>query len=363
MSEVRIAEILSESALTALSNALSPAILNEPLIGGYSAARIAAFANEPLVGGYSHARVANTIVESLFLIPPEPFMSDLAFPGFGNSASDNTVPAAANPSGVLRGMAYSSHKKPLFKTRVSESASGREQRVSLADMPRWQFDIPFEFLEDSSGLDSSLRTFMGFFLAMRGSFDIFLVKDPGDYLSVASLCGTGDGTILQFPITRTLGAFAETVGQVDTSNTVTVSYGITETDAVPGTGPYTVTVAHAADLIEDKGVTIGGTALTKVTGSPAAMEYAEAAGIYTFNSAQHGASAAISYRYTAPGGDYTVTLPNQLVFASAVPDGTAVYVDCQFFFLCRFLDDTMDFEKFMNQLWSIGTVSFRSVIL
>lgn len=362
MSEVRSTVIITEAAAAGLASVLSPVVLNEPITGGYSTVRAAAALNEPLVGGYSTVRAATAMIESLIPVPPEPFMSALAFPGFGNLASDNTKPAASNPSSSLPGLAYSIHKKPLFKTRIAEGASGREQRVSLTDMPRWQFDLPYEFLEDASGLDSSLKQLMGFFLAMRGSYDTFLVKDPDDYLAVAGNCGTGDGTILQFPIRRTMGAFSETVGQVDDTNTITVSYGITETDSVPGTGPYTITVAHAADFIEDTGVTIGGVALTKVAGVPAAMQYAVSAGVYTFNSAQHGASAAISYRYTAPGTDYTVTMPNQLVFGSAVADGTTVYIDCQFYFVCRFLDDTMDFEKFMNLLWSVGTVSLRSVL-
>jgi hypothetical protein len=71
----------------------------------------------------------------------------------------------------------------------------------------------------------------------------------------------------------------------------------TENDTVPNSpGPYTITVAHAASFLADGGVTSGGSALTKVSGAPAAGQYSVSAGVYTFNSAQ--ALAAVSITYT-----------------------------------------------------------------
>ena len=363
MSQIQVPLVVSEETLAGYASVLVTLTYTDSALAGFSALRTALVINEPLLEGYSTVRTNLLVLEALIPVAPEPFMSNLAFPGFGNLASDNTKPAASNPSAALPGLSFSIHKKPEFKTRISEAASGREARLSLTDMPRWQFEIPYEFLEDSSGLKSSLKQLMGFFLAMRGSFDTFLVKDPDDYTAVSGNCGTGNGGTLQFPIRRTMGGmFDEVVGQIDTSNTVAISYGLSQTAGVPGAGPYTITVTNSAAYIETLSVTIAGTALTKVTGAPAAMQYAVAAGVYTFNAAQASASAVIRYRYTAPGGDYTVTMPNQLVFGAAVASGTTVYFDGQFYFVCRFLDDTMDFEKFMHQIWSVGAVAFRSVI-
>lgn len=47
--------------------------------------------------------------------------------------------------------------------------------------------------------------------------------------------------------------------------------------------------------IEDLGVTLNGAAMTKVSGAPAAGQYAVSDGVYTFNAAQNGETVLISY--------------------------------------------------------------------
>ncbi len=64
-------------------------------------------------------------------------------------------------------------------------------------------------------------------------------------------------------------------------------------------GPYTVTVAHAADFLVDDGVTNGGTPMTKVVSGPATGEYSvdEGTGVYTFAAADKLDAVKISYHY------------------------------------------------------------------
>jgi len=59
---------------------------------------------------------------------------------------------------------------------------------------------------------------------------------------------------------------------------------------------------------------------------------------------------------------YSVTPPNQIVFVSAPTSGHSITASFQFWFVCRFLEDKADFEKFMNQLWEVGKLEFKSVI-
>jgi uncharacterized protein (TIGR02217 family) len=52
-----------------------------------------------------------------------------------------------------------------------------------------------------------------------------------------------------------------------------------------------------------------------------------------------------------------------LVFSSAPPAGAVITVTFSYYFPCRFLEDSMDFEKFMNQLWQgkkVGFISLKS---
>ncbi len=58
---------------------------------------------------------------------------------------------------------------------------------------------------------------------------------------------------------------------------------------------------------------------------------------------------------------YSLTTPNTLTFGSPPGSGVVVSADFSYAFHCRFLDDQMDFEEFMSNLWKLGSMKFRSV--
>lgn len=344
--------------------------LSSPLSGGIPNVRVNYVMSSPLSGGIPNVRTNMVLIETLMSLPPEEQMSTESFPGFGNSISNPSVPAGANPfNTALPGLTFSVHKKPMFNTRISEAASGFEVRNALMAFPKWDFELTYEYLEDSTGAESSLKTIMGFFLARQGAYDTWLFKDPDDYLCVNSTCAVLDGvTATAYFCREMVGGFLEKVGQVDTANTIAVYNNISaEAHTIPVTpGPYTATVDNTTYLpIIDAGVVRVSTGLpmTKVSGAPAAGQYSvdEATGIYTFNSANQNSDVEISYGYEIDSADYTITLPNLITFDSAPPAGT-ITADFQFFFVCRFLEDQVDFEKFMDKLWSLQQCNFRSLI-
>ena len=61
------------------------------------------------------------------------------------------------------------------------------------------------------------------------------------------------------------------------------------------------------------------------------------------------------------GSAYSLTAPNTLTFTAAPPSGVTVSADFSYAFNCRFLDDQMDFEEFMSNLWKLDSMKFRSV--
>ncbi len=61
------------------------------------------------------------------------------------------------------------------------------------------------------------------------------------------------------------------------------------------------------------------------------------------------------------GSAYSLTTPNTLTFATAPGSGVVVSADFSYAFNCRFLDDQMDFEEFMSNLWKLDSMKFRSV--
>jgi uncharacterized protein (TIGR02217 family) len=270
-----------------------PLIELEPLAEGNPNLRSDLVVLEPLAEGYRNLRVAFVLIESLQPVEPESHMLSTPFPGFGNNISNPAIPAAADPaSSGLPGLAFSVHKIPLFNTNLDEAASGNEIATSLTQYPRWKYELTYDFLEDSSGANSSLKKIMGFFLQCRGRFQTWLFKDPDDYLVTAGQCGTADGVTTQFYFCRTMGGFVEPIGQVDQANTIHVY--------------------------------VNGVLKTPVT-------------------------------------DYNIVLPNKIVFVSAPVSGP-ITADFQFFFICRFLDDEKDYEKFADKLWNLNTCEFRSVI-
>jgi hypothetical protein len=58
---------------------------------------------------------------------------------------------------------------------------------------------------------------------------------------------------------------------------------------------------------------------------------------------------------------YALTTPNSLVFNSAPGAGVVITSSFSYAFNCRFLDDSEDFEQFMQNLWKVDSLKFRSV--
>jgi hypothetical protein len=64
---------------------------------------------------------------------------------------------------------------------------------------------------------------------------------------------------------------------------------------------------------------------------------------------------------TVQANGWSLVQPNTLSFTSAPESGQVITADFSYAFLCRFLDDQTDFEEFMNGLWQMQSLKFRSV--
>ena len=62
------------------------------------------------------------------------------------------------------------------------------------------------------------------------------------------------------------------------------------------------------------------------------------------------------------GTDYSITMPNQLVFSVAPADGDVLTWTGSFYYVCHFSEDAMEFEKFMDKLWQLQECDFESVV-
>lgn len=199
---------------------------------------------------------------------------------------------------VLPGLSYSVIKRPKWFTGTGTSASGREVRVGYAANPLWEWDLTYEFLRDTIS-QNELKTLMGFYLSQAGSLGGFLFLDPDDHAVAAQAIGTTDGTTTLWTLQRTFGGN-------------------------DGTGTEPIGYVN--------------------TGAP-------------FNVYLNGTLADPSTY------DLLTTAPvnQQIRFHAAPASGQAITVDMGFYYYARFKDDHYDFEKFMDRLWTLQTVTLMSL--
>lgn len=360
---VRIPYVDQEVLKGGEPNLLATYIAQESLKGGEPNVLVPFVSQDSLKGGEPNVRVALVMVEALMEIIPENEMATRVFPGFGNNGA---IPEGRSPASTkLPGLTFQITKSPMFRTRVHEATSGKETRNSLMAMPRWDFELNYEFLEDRTGAESSLKTILGFFLGSMGRSGEWLFKDPDDYLVANGEIGVSDGVTVDYYFRREIGEFSEIVGQVDQDNDVNIYFTQTETHTIPiSPGPYTVTVDNAVGFVEDLGVVQGATVFTKVDSAPNNNQYSvdEITGVYTFSVGDDGENVDISYRSLVDPADYTIVGTNRLELDTSAPDGTVLSADFQFFFVCRFTEDAQSYEKFADKLWSLQQVEFKSVL-
>ncbi|MGH6840980.1 MAG: baseplate megatron protein TIM-barrel domain-containing protein, partial [Methylocella sp.] len=198
----------------------------------------------------------------------------------------------------LPGLAYSVHKKPSFATRVASHVSGREVRLPYYAVTLYEFELTIE------GLDSA------------GSFPGLGVNSLQALMGLYLQCKGQSGTFLYTdPSDNTQAAFIA---------------------ATPATGDGATTV-FTLNRTLGLGANVETEPVSWITGTPVVQDNGVAAGAFT------------------------VTAPNKITFAAAPLSGHAITATCTYAFNCRFLDDQVDFENFMNGLWQVQSLKFRSV--
>lgn len=146
---------------------------------------------------------------------------------------------------TLKGLTFSTIKRPIFSTNTGEHVSGNQVRLGMWSNPKWEWDLQWDFLPDDgasfTGSNASdLKTLMGFYLFVQGSLMTFAYQDPDDFSTIASQCGIGDGTTTTFTFHRTFGGSdgqaTEPIGFLWTSQ----AYSVLVNGSVVDPSAYTV---------------------------------------------------------------------------------------------------------------------------
>lgn len=197
----------------------------------------------------------------------------------------------------LPGLAWSVTKAPTFQTRIQRAVSGRELRALDYPYPLWQFTLVFNFLRDNPSAGYD---------ELRTLLGFFLA------------CQGAYGTFL-FQDPSDYQIAGQYLGAGDSSAS---AFQLLRTmgTALPGGGFTEPIVAPN---------TVGAIYFNGITQSPAGYSVAPETGIVTF--------------------------------ATPPATGLAITADFSYWFRCRFVDDSYDFENFMYQLWQLKKLTFISV--
>lgn len=202
---------------------------------------------------------------------------------------------------TIPGLTYPLRRKPIFKTRKQVSISGFVTRIADWAFPRYQWELAYSALRQGTlvGSWSEFATLEGFFEQMQGAFASFLFQDPDDFTVTTQVIGTGTGAQTVFPLVRTFGGASGPVLAPNLGGTINVYLNA----VLQGGGTYTVT----------------------------------------------------------PWNTGNVNGPGQLIFNSAPGNTVAITMDYTYYFPCCFDDDSLDFEKFMSNLYSLKKMTFTSL--
>lgn len=198
---------------------------------------------------------------------------------------------------ALPGLAWSVTKAPTFQTRIQRAVSGRELRTLDYPYPLWQFTLVFAFLRDNPA---------------AGLDELRTLM--GFYLAYQGAYGT---FLFQDP------SDYQVIGQyVGTGDSSLTAFQLQRTmgTALPGGG-------FAEPIVAPNLITA--VYFDGITQNPSGYSIDPGAGLLTF------------------------TTPPSM--------GLVITADFSYWFRCRFVDDSYDFENFMYRLWQLKKLTFISV--
>lgn len=197
----------------------------------------------------------------------------------------------------LPGLAWSVTKAPTFQTRIQRAVSGRELRALDYPYPLWQFTLVFNFLRDNPSAGYD---------ELRTLMGFFL-----------SCQGAYAAFLFQDPSDYQVAG--QSLGTGDSSTSAFQLQRAMGT-GLPGGGFTEPIVAPNV---------IGALYFDGITQDPSVYSVDPDTGIVTFE--------------TPPATGLTIT------------------ADFSYWFRCRFVDDSYDFENFMYRLWQLKKLTFISV--
>jgi hypothetical protein len=208
---------------------------------------------------------------------------------------------------TLAGITFPSLKRSEFNTIRQDSPNMMDTRVSQTRNPFWHWEAVIDFIDDKTPVAgfTEAETLRGFQLTLGGSAGDFFYTDPTDN-------SVGPAVILGVPNAR---AQLQVV-----------------TD---GAGNYFSPIQrNMGGFLED---------ITDLNGAIA---------VYANGALKTGGG--VDYTLLGPGLAVSGSSFMGMYIAWTANPATPVTAEFSFYFRCRLEDDSMDFEQFASQIWTLG---------
>lgn len=196
------------------------------------------------------------------------------------------------------------NRKAIFKNRKQENVSGKETAIALRVIPRWQWEITFNFARSTYQANSTeFASLTSFFNSLSGGFDSWLWQDPEDNtetLGQAILISTANpGT---YQLSRTLGNFGTFAENIYAPNVVSQVF----------------LVGSSLSSGSTVGVTVG---------------------------------------------SWGSSIPGQITISTFSPSTSVIpFVNFSYYWPVRWDQDEMQFERFGSGWWAVKKMTFTSLI-
>ena len=195
----------------------------------------------------------------------------------------------------LAGIRFPVRRTPMWETDVQVTIAGKRTAYARRAYPQYAYELEYDFLRSDS-VNLELQTLLAFYNTCQGRANLFQFNDPDDTTATAMSFGNGDGSTVDFQLTRTL----------------TGTGGITWTDPV---------------------WCVSGTASIFVNGVLKSTP-----GDYSI-----GSTGLVTFVSAPPAG----------------PTGALTWTGAYNWF-CRFDDDSATFAKFMQNLYELSKIKFST---
>lgn len=320
----------------------------------------------------------------------------ISFPIFPTLAPGQSYTVPGEP---LRGPGWSIKKTPTWSNERQQTTSGRTLVVKYWVNPLWKWEFTYEVMFDNPNFSNGFYTtpfpatdfeiMQGFFCGMEGQGNEFAYQPPdsvrgGSFTITSVFVGTVNVAVLginpSVPVTRLrLGDSLHITGLSVVTGLNTENGTVIGIDPVNSKITLSITIATHA-FTADSGTAVGGQPLSALDAS-GNVEIVNTIGAYpntlvaspVINSVVESVQLVDTSTIIIYGNGTNVTGSATFAAADSIAPyqgvvaqfgltsvATPITASFSYYYLCRFSEDTQEFENFMAMLWK-ATVKIDQV--